>query len=280
MTTGSPSRRNVLTLGGATLALVACGDKGTLVACCDTGDTGDTSGTDVDWATGGTAAMSGDYADPFETSSESTCAMVCAMTLGPCYGETVERRDISEGYGGLPMRLALRIVDEGCEPVAGMVVDIWHAAPNGLYSGADTAEMCTEGDAEMTAGNYFRGRQTTDANGRVDFDTCFPGWYSSRAIHIHFQVRTGANEGSGEHVTSQLFFDEALIEDIHTTHPDYLGRGRPRTSNDEDKVLGDNDPTPYTPTTARQADGALLAWKTIVIRASLASDLCEAPESA
>ncbi|HNH47155.1 MAG TPA: protocatechuate 3,4-dioxygenase [Myxococcota bacterium] len=243
------------------------------------GDSRDTvdSNTNVEWATGGTAAMSGSYADPF--GAESSCAMTCAMTLGPCYGETVERQDISEGYTGLPVRLALKIVDESCEPVKGMVVDIWHASLAGLYSGADTSEMCTDGDRDMITHQYFRGRQTTDASGRVDFDTCFPGWYSGRAVHVHFQVRTGATEGSGEYVTSQLFFEPTLIQEVFANHPEYSSRGQPDTPNSSDKVLGNNDPAPYTLTAAKQADGALLAWKTIVIRSSLSEQLCTAPES-
>ncbi|WP_426752119.1 hypothetical protein [Myxococcus sp. Y35] len=46
------------------------------------------------------------------------------------------------------------------------------------------SDFCTSGDAEARAARWFRGVQTTDANGRVNFDTCFPGWYSSRTIHI------------------------------------------------------------------------------------------------
>jgi len=32
--------------------------------------------------------------------------------------------------------------------------------------------------------HYFRGVQTTDDVGRLDFDTCFPGCYMGRCIHI------------------------------------------------------------------------------------------------
>lgn len=62
--------------------------------------TGD-SDADVDWATGGTASLAENYPDPFGDTPDS-CMMICAMTLGPCYAETKERQDISEGYGGLP----------------------------------------------------------------------------------------------------------------------------------------------------------------------------------
>lgn len=238
-------------------------------------DTGNSSASE--WATGGTASMSGDYPDPFE--SPSACEMVCAMTLGPCYAETEERQDISEGYTGLPTRLSLRILDTDCKPVEGMYVDIWHACISGLYSGSDASDMCTDGNSEMLAHRYFRGVQKTDSEGKVNFDTCFPGWYSGRAVHIHFQVRTGSKEGDGEYVTSQLFFSEEIIQEIYSDHPEYQGRGQPDTPNSSDKVLGANDPAPYTLEAARQKDGALLAWKTLVIRSSFSETLCTAPES-
>jgi hypothetical protein len=113
---------------------------------------------------------------------------------------------------------------------------------------------------------------TTNADGRVDFNTCFPGWYSSRAVHIHFQVRVGTQE----YVTSQLFFPDAFIEEICGSHPDYAEFGQPDTPNASDKVLGDNDPALYTLSTARMGDGAMHAYKTIAIRSSLGDSLCTA----
>lgn len=290
-----PSRRiftlQALALTGTAAFVAACGksatnNKSDTAGTADDGgdtadsanDTADTGGdTDAtaagDWATGGTASMSGTYDDPF-TSAAADCALTCAMTLGPCYGETMERQDISEGVDGLPVRLALRIVDDNCAPVAGAVVDIWHAAPNGLYSGRDTDEMCTNGNAAALAGRWFRGYGTTDTNGRVDFDTCFPGWYTSRAIHIHFQVRK-----TKEYATAQLFFTQKLINEVFTTEPIYEARGVPDVPNASDKVLADNDPAMYTLDTAQLPDGAMMAFKTIVIRASLAEELCVAPEA-
>lgn len=36
--------------------------------------------------------------------------------------------------------------------------------------------------------HFLRGRQVTDANGLVTFNTIFPGWYNGRATHIHVHV--------------------------------------------------------------------------------------------
>lgn len=228
-----------------------------------TGETGTTA-----WATGGTAVMAAEYADPF--TSASTCELTCELTLGPCYADTEERRDISEGISGLPVRLSFKVVDADCNPVPSAVVDIWHASPEGLYSGAEAAEMCTTGDAEAIASSWFRGTQTADSAGRVDFHTCFPGWYSGRTVHIHLQVRVGGDA----YVTSQLFFDQALIAEIFSEHPEYKGYGQPDTTNTNDNVLGGEDAAAYTLETRRMADGVMQAYKTLVIRASLSDDSC------
>lgn len=234
----------------------------------ETGDSADTSGPDG-WASGGTASMSGDYPDPFDGETATSCALFCELTKGPCYAETMERKDISEGYPGLPMRLALRVVTEDCLPVAGATVDIWHNAASGLYSGEDAATMCTSGDEDAVSHRFFRGTQTTDGEGRVDFDSCLPGWYRGRAVHIHFTVRIGEDE----YVTSQLAFDQELVDEITTTHPDYADRGAPDTTNSEDGILSSNLAN-FLVSTERMSDGALLAWKTIVIRSSLDEEPC------
>ena len=49
------------------------------------------------WATGGTAAMAEDYGDPFAGGLGAACTLYCASTLGPCFVEAAQRRDISEG---------------------------------------------------------------------------------------------------------------------------------------------------------------------------------------
>lgn len=220
-----------------------------------------------DWATGGTAGLAATYAVDFD----ETCVQECELTLGPCYAETQERQDISEGEDGLPTRLAFRVVDTDCNPVEGVIVDVWHCAPNGLYSGSDAANMCTNGDSEARAGRWFRGMQTTDADGRVDFDTCMPGWYSSRAVHIHFQVRTSGGQAS---LTSQFGFDPSLVEDIFDRHPAYSSFGQPDTTNDSDNIFRGTNGGSLLFDWYQADDGALVIYKTLVIRSSLSDRAC------
>ena len=48
------------------------------------------------------------------------------------------------------------------------------------------------------------------ASGVVYFDTCFPGWYSSRTIHVHMTISVGGSA----YVTTQFGFDDTLDDSI------------------------------------------------------------------
>lgn len=301
-------RQALWMLGSAVSFVAACGSEelgdgaaamggaGGDPAPASTGGAGTSATASAAWATGGTARLAASYPDPFENGPGSSCSLTCFTTLGPCYAQTLERKDISEGYPGLPMRLSLLLVDEACNVLPGVSVDIWHTSHSGHYSGDDTglgftlppglagpdagpdaaagtaaaglpADFCTGGDADAEAHRYFRGVQTTDARGRVDFDTCYPGWYTGRALHIHFIVRRNGQE----YVTSQLYLPEELTREILGSHPDYASLGQPDTTNSTDTIfLGPDEVLEVQ----RQPDGVLLAYKTLVVRSSLDTALC------
>jgi protocatechuate 3,4-dioxygenase beta subunit len=236
--------------------------------------TGDECGSASEWASGGTVAMTATdcYPDPF-AAGVMTCVLLCETTAGPCTSDTIDRQDVSEGWAGLPVRLALKFVEAGtCEPVAGAMVEIWHTQRTGVYSGVTPAgAFCYGDEPDAESYLYFRGSQTTDADGRVDFDTCYPGWYAGRAIHIHFRVVLDGQT----YLTSQLFFAEELSEEIFASHPDYAEFGQPDTLNTNDGVIGGVvDLSPYLLDTERMSDGAMLAWKVVAIRSSLADAPC------
>jgi protocatechuate 3,4-dioxygenase beta subunit len=272
------SRRHVLhALGLAPLAkLAGCGSSSSGSEIDAPGsdakisaDGGDLCGpAAAAWAMGGTAAMTAKacYPDPFE--SVTSCALVCATTAGPCTAPTTARRDVSDGVTGLPMRLALKIVTaDTCAPVAGAIVEIWHTQRTGVYSGQTPSPgFCSGGDADAPTKSYFRGTQTTDESGRVDFDTCFPGWYPGRCIHIHISVTIGASS----YVITQLFFPDSINQEVFASHPEYTQFGQPNTSNTADGIFGAANICDI----ARMSDGAMLAWKVIGIRASLGQSLC------
>jgi protocatechuate 3,4-dioxygenase beta subunit len=300
-------RRQVLGILGATGALlvVDCGDHspagsnsdGATSSPSTGGSTGDATTGDataeaptsgeattgavecgapaVAWATGGTASMTAQdcYPNPF-AGGVLGCAVICETTAGPCITATTPyRKDISEGFSGLPVRLSLLIVDAGtCEPIAGASVEIWHTQRTGIYSGVTPQPAtCYLDDPEAAMYEYFRGSQDAGADGRVDFDTCYPGWYSGRAIHIHFRVIR-----DGEvYATSQLFFADDLNAEIFASHPEYSGFGQPDRTNISDGIIGKQvDKSSYVLDTARMPDGAMLASKVIAIRSSLQDMKC------
>src|SRR5262249_36154865 len=108
-------------------------------------------------------------------------ALTPAKTIGPYFvDEKLKRSDIRGGVDGLPLALALTLLDGGAA-VAGAQVDIWHAAPDGTYS-----DEAVEGTTGKT---YLRGYQISDAQGKVAFTTVYPGWYAGRTVHLHVRIR-------------------------------------------------------------------------------------------
>src|SRR5690606_33676198 len=147
---------------GTTTAAIAPTTNSETNSDCEDSDT---------WAAGGTAALTATrcYPDPF-AAAVSECALYCETTAGPCTAATLERQDISEGLTGLPVRLALKLVElDTCAPLASAKVEIWHTQRAGIYSGVTPAgAFCFGDDPDATEHLYFRGTQTSDAAGRVD----------------------------------------------------------------------------------------------------------------
>jgi protocatechuate 3,4-dioxygenase beta subunit len=149
-----------------------------------------------------------------------SCVLTPEMTEGPYYvsGEKV-RRNITEGRPGVPLELALTVVDAStCKPIKGASVDIWHCDAFGVYSGV-----------QGNTGTFMRGVQRTDAKGLARFTTVYPGWYRGRAVHIHVKVHIGGNVVH----TGQFFFNDAVTDAAYTQAP-YSTRGARdvRDSND------------------------------------------------
>ena len=175
--------------------------------------------------------LSGDAADP-DRAAAASCVLTPEKTEGPFFvDELLNRSDIrsnSDGSNtrpGAPLELAITVlrIDDDCAPARGAVVDIWHCDAGGLYSAV--AENGTTGQT------YLRGLQATDATGTARFTTIFPGWYPGRAVHIHFKVRTFEDDQQTYEFTSQLFFDQAIVDEVEA-RPSYTGTGTTLNSQD------------------------------------------------
>lgn len=224
------------------------------------------------WASGGTSAITVNVPpqDPFANDTSSMCQVTSTFTLGPCYFNPDDvRQDISDGEPGVPLIVALRVVDANCNPMSAVEVEIWHCDKDGVYSGdsnnsSDAEEFdvafCTGGNQRARSSKWFRGTQVTDSNGVVYFRTCFPGWYPGRTTHIHLQVRNN----NVKSLVSQLGFEDSLSDEIHRDHADYSSRGVKDTTNANDGPFGGNIDNHIFATT-RNSDNSMLAWKTIQV---------------
>ena len=231
---------------------------------------------DVAWAAGGTELITVDNPDDSIFASASACALALstALTEGPCYYAEDTGEDISAGRAGLPMQLCLRIVDADCAPVSDHLVEVWHADSRGLYSG-DTSQsddggrfrgdFCTSGDDDANSSTFFRGQLTSDSTGRVNFRTCFPGWYATRTLHLHIAVsdRSGARR-----IVSQLCFTDQFVTEICTGHVLYADRGdqdTPLSAATDRFFPGGDAADEFIMSTSKNSDGTLLAYHTIQI---------------
>ena len=167
-------------------------------------------------STGGNASVAA------TSTSLPSCIVLPELTEGPYFiDEKLDRADIRtdsetrDERPGTPFELTLDVLavsGASCAPLQGAMVDVWHCDALGAYSGFnDNAEgFSTVGE------DWLRGFQTTDADGRVQFTTIYPGWYRGRATHIHFKVRKDNLE-----FTSQWFFDDALSDEVHASETPY-----------------------------------------------------------
>ena len=138
------------------------------------------------------------------TTTVSSCALIPEETAGPYPGDGtntangsvvnvltqsgVLRSDIRSSFGtlsgtagGVPLTVALKLVNSAnsCANLTGYAVYLWHCTREGEYS----LYAATLGNQ-----NYLRGVQVSDSSGLVSFTTIFPGCYSGRWPHIHFEV--------------------------------------------------------------------------------------------
>jgi protocatechuate 3,4-dioxygenase beta subunit len=178
------------------------------------------------------------------------CLLTPEQTSGPFYLPLeLLREDITEGRPGVPLRLRIAVADvNSCALLPDAAVDLWHCDAQGYYSGvgANPGGGATA-DPEAATETFLRGIQLTNADGVAEVQTIYPGWYSGRAVHIHVMVHVGgtaaedAGTYEGGHVAhvGQLYFDDAVSDQVFATGEAYAGRDDARrTRNEQDGILG------------------------------------------
>ena len=210
-------RRALGLLGGAGLvaALAACGTDDT---------TGTSAGAKASsgGSTGNVSSSSGaDYEIPEETNGPYPADGSNGVNILTDSG--VVRKDITSSFGdatgtvdGIPLTVQLTVVDvssakDAGAAVAGAAIYVWHCSREGNYS------LYGQGVEDE---NWLRGVQETDSKGQVEFTTIFPGCYSGRWPHIHFEVYpslTDATKAQKRQRTSQLAFPAGVCNAVYAT---------------------------------------------------------------
>jgi protocatechuate 3,4-dioxygenase beta subunit len=179
---------------------------------------------------GGAAAILATLA-PSGALAATPTAVVPTETAGPYPGDGsngpdvltesgIVRHDIRRSFGssrtlarGVPLRVNLTVTRAAKDyaPLAGAAVYAWHCDRSGRYS------MYSAG---VTDENYLRGIAKTDSHGTAWFTTIFPGCYSGRWPHIHFEVYASVAKAvaSGPIVkTSQIALPKATCQKVYAT---------------------------------------------------------------
>jgi len=181
--------------------------------------------------------------DAAPAAAAAVCTLTEEMTEGPYYLDgALVRADVTEGKAGIPLKLALTVVNSStCAVIPNALVEIWHSDALGEYSGY----VGNNGHSEADDGTFLRGGVLTNSSGLANITTIYPGWYRGRCIHIHVKVHTGVTltsdgsfTGGSELHTGQLFIDETITTAVAKVSP-YSTNTVTRTTLAQDSVYDD-----------------------------------------
>lgn len=252
------TRRGVLGLAGlgvGAVVLAACAPAAT--GTSSTGSTEPTATTDTGSSTG-TATAAGEIPDE---------------TAGPYPGDGSNGPDVLEESGivrqdittsidgsatadGIPLTFEFEVLDmaNGGVPFEGVAVYAWHCTAQGEYS------MYSSGLEDVT---YLRGVQVADADGKVSFSSVFPGCYSGRWPHIHFEVYPDVDsitDSANAIATSQMALSEDACSAVYAdSRYDGSSQNLSQTSLSADNVFGDDSAALQLPTITGDVTGGYTA---------------------
>jgi protocatechuate 3,4-dioxygenase beta subunit len=210
------SRRAVLSLVGVGIGATA------LAACSNAGSSGESA------VASPTASSSSASSSGAEVAGDLPASEIPDETAGPYPGDGsngpdvleesgIVRSDIRSSIGaddpvdGVPLSFTFTVTDMANDdvPFENAAVYAWHCDAQGRYS------MYSEGVENET---WLRGVQVADSNGQVTFSSIFPGCYSGRWPHIHFEVYPDVDsisDAANAIATSQMAFPEEGLDDVY-----------------------------------------------------------------
>ncbi len=209
--------------GLGALPLIGCGGGGS-----DDSSTSSSSGSSSG------SSGSGSSGSGSTSTGSTSCSVIPEETAGPYPGDGsnstssgvvnalalsgIVRSDIRSSIGtasgtadGVPLTITLTLVNaaSSCADLAGYAIYLWHCDRLGRYSLYSTG---------ITGENYLRGVQVTGSDGTVTFTTIFPGCYSGRMPHMHFEVYRSASTAtsySNKLKTSQIAFPTDVCSSVY-----------------------------------------------------------------
>ncbi|ACZ21581.1 protocatechuate 3,4-dioxygenase beta subunit [Sanguibacter keddieii DSM 10542] len=222
------SRRRVLSLlglGAGSMALAACSTGSTSPGSgASSGDSGLASGEIPEETAGPFPADGSNGVDVLEQS-------------GIVRSDIRSSIDGGATAAGVPLTLTLSILDMagGDVPFRDVAVYVWHCDAEGGYS------MYSDGLEDVT---YLRGVQVADADGKVTFTTIFPGCYTGRWPHVHFEVYhdvDSISDAANVIATSQVALPAGISGTVYAL-PGYDGSSEnlSQVSLASDMVFGDD----------------------------------------
>ena len=129
-----------------------------------------------------------------------------SQTEGPYFTPNSPQRTVlrESDMTGTPILLTGFVLSRSCVPLAGVLVELWHADDAGVYD---------------NEGYRLRGHQFTGADGSYRFATIVPGLYPGRTRHFHAKFQAPDQPI----LTTQFYFpNEADNSQDRIFNPDLL----------------------------------------------------------
>ena len=201
--------------------------------------------------------------------TSASCSATDSETEGPFPTKdpsSLVVADIRSDRTGVAFSFIITVQNKNnsCAALEGAIVDVWHCDKDGYYSEYGGTSMQT---VNYTSVHFLRGRQVTDSNGQVGFTSIFPGWYQSRATHIHVHIYNASGKSL---LVTQIGFPEgsssAVVLVNASTANGYTKGMSGYTYNASDSVFTDSQDNEIASVTGSVAAGFTLTH-TIVVSA-------------
>lgn len=148
----------------------------------------------------------------------------------------LQRSDVTEGQAGVPLSLDFTVVNnKSLMAIPNARIDIWHCNKDGYYSGYANHAGDSPGTQSFAGQTWLRGYQLTDASGKAQFVTIYPGWYQGYSTHIHVEVFVH----NVLKKTLQVIFAEDISDVVHSSEL-YAANGLNPIRNNQEAIFKEN----------------------------------------